>query len=123
MLKRPDVLPVTMLWMSNGGRDYAPWSGRHTGVLGIEDARASPLGHADSCGVNEFTGLGIPTAFELGEERRISIRQVIGACGANPEGGKLVDVRAQNESLVLDFHCGGTRTLKYDPAFLAAQAG
>ena len=36
VLKDPAELPITMLWISNGGRDYAPWSGRHRGVIGIE---------------------------------------------------------------------------------------
>jgi hypothetical protein len=36
-LKNPAVLASTVLWHSNGGRHYAPWSGRHRGVLGLED--------------------------------------------------------------------------------------
>lgn len=30
-------LPSTVIWMSEGGRDYHPWNGRHTGVLALED--------------------------------------------------------------------------------------
>jgi len=119
VLKRPDVLPVTMLWMSNGGRDYAPWSGRHTGVLGIEDARASPLGHADSCGENDFNRSGIPTAFDLGADRKIIIRQVVGACAVGPGEAALTDVTAEADSLVLHFKGGGGRSLAYAPEFLA----
>lgn len=37
-LKRAEQLPLTCLWMSNGGRDHSPWNGRHRGVLGVEDA-------------------------------------------------------------------------------------
>lgn len=120
VLKCPEILPVTMMWMSNGGRDYAPWSGRHTGILGIEDARASPLGHSDSCGENEFTRSGISTAFELGYDRSVVIRQVIGACAVNSGEGKLVDVSTENQSLILHFQDGATRSLKYDPGFLPA---
>jgi hypothetical protein len=120
VLKRPDVLPVTMLWMSNGGRDYAPWSGSHTGVLGIEDARASPLGHADSCGDNDLTRSGVPTAFLLDKARRITIRQVIGACGELPGEGRLNELNEEEGSgLSLKFQDGGTRTLNYDQDFLA----
>src|SRR6185503_6373938 len=36
-LRDPRVLRHTVLWHSNGGRHYAPWNGRHTNVLGIED--------------------------------------------------------------------------------------
>ncbi|GIT92379.1 hypothetical protein JANAI61_28370 [Jannaschia sp. AI_61] len=38
LLKRSEQLPLTCLWMSNGGRQSSPWNGCHGGVLGIEDA-------------------------------------------------------------------------------------
>ena len=119
VLKHPGVLPVTMLWMSNGGRDYAPWSGRHTGVLGIEDGRASPLGHAESCRQNDFTRSGVPTAFDLGHDRKIVIRQVIGACACKPDEGGVSDVSTDRQSLILHFRSGGKRALNYEPGFLA----
>ncbi|WP_027167027.1 hypothetical protein [Mesorhizobium sp. WSM3224] len=78
VLKNPAELPVTMLWFSNGGRDYAPWSGRHLGVLGIEDGRAA-IGHAASLGDNWLKHEGVATAFTLGEGRSVSFRHVIGA--------------------------------------------
>jgi len=119
VLKQPKVLPVTMLWMSNGGRDYAPWSGRHAGVLGIEDARASALGHADSCRDNDLNRSGTPTAFTLAEGNRQTIRQVIGACAEIPGEGTLDDVREDGGDLSLKFEDGRKKNLKYDPAFLA----
>ncbi|QKC93778.1 hypothetical protein [Mesorhizobium sp. NZP2298] len=78
VLKNPAELPVTMLWLSNGGRDYAPWSGRHLGVLGIEDGRTA-VGHAASIGDNWLKREGVATAFALGEGRSFSFRHVIGA--------------------------------------------
>lgn len=36
-LKDPKVLASTLLWMSNGGRHYAPWNGRHHSVMGLEE--------------------------------------------------------------------------------------
>lgn len=119
VLKRPDVLPVTMLWMSNGGRNYAPWSGRHTGVLGIEDARASASGHADSVRENELNRSGIPTAFDLASQRTIVIRQIVGACVAGQGEGRLGDVSMQDGSLILHFRNGGARKLACDPEFLS----
>ncbi|TGV82305.1 hypothetical protein EN792_030895, partial [Mesorhizobium sp. M00.F.Ca.ET.149.01.1.1] len=76
VLKNPAELPVTMLWFSNGGRDYAPWSGRHLGVLGIEDGRTA-IGHAASLGDNWLKREGVATAFALGDG--VSFRHVIGA--------------------------------------------
>jgi hypothetical protein len=120
VLKRPDVLPVTMLWMSNGGRDYAPWSGRHTGVLGIEDGRASASGHADSVRENELNRSGIPTSFDLASQQRIVMRQIVGACAAGQGEGRLSDVSMQDDgSLILHFRDGGTRKLACDPEFLS----
>ena len=78
VLKNPTELPVTMLWFSNGGRDYAPWSGRHLGVLGIEDGRAA-VGHAASLGDNWLKREGVATAFALAGGRTVSFRHVIGA--------------------------------------------
>ena len=78
VLKNPAELPITMLWFSNGGRDYAPWSGRHIGVLGIEDGRTA-VGHAASIGDNWLKREGVATAFALGEGRSVSFRHVIGA--------------------------------------------
>lgn len=36
-LKDPRVLRNTVFWISNGGRHYPPWNGRHVNVLGLED--------------------------------------------------------------------------------------
>ncbi|MCY0152529.1 hypothetical protein OEG86_10120 [Hoeflea alexandrii] len=120
VLKRPDTLPLTMLWMSNGGRHYAPWSSRHTGVLGIEDARASPLGHADSCRENSLNQRGIATAFQLEEGMATTVRQIIGACASGKDGDSIRDVTAETDRLILRSQDGRVGTLAYDPAFLSA---
>ena len=36
-IKDPRVLRQTVFWISNGGRYYAPWNGRHTGIMGLEE--------------------------------------------------------------------------------------
>ncbi|MEI4486468.1 hypothetical protein V8J36_09715 [Frigidibacter sp. MR17.14] len=69
ILKDPATLPVTMLWLSNGGRDRAPWDGRHLGVIGIEDAcTAGDEGNrAAASGRNRVAAEGVATALPLGE--------------------------------------------------------
>ena len=119
VLKQPAVLPVTMLWMSNGGRDYAPWSGRHTEVLGIEDARASPLGHAHSCVENDWNRNGIPTAFQLAEARTVTMRQVIGGCSVDPGEPGISDIAPGPGRLALKGAGGFSRSLSYDESFLS----
>ncbi|EDQ32029.1 hypothetical protein HPDFL43_02929 [Hoeflea phototrophica DFL-43] len=121
ILKNSQTLPVTMLWMSNGGRDYAPWSSRHTGVLGIEDGRASGLGHADSIRPNAMNSNGIPTAFDLGSDQTVRIRQVIGACAIAPDEGEVADLSVKPGRVTLHFEGGSSRTLPFDSEFLESQ--
>jgi hypothetical protein len=118
VLKNPADLPVTMLWISNGGRDYAPWNGRHRGVLGIEDGRAA-IGHAASLGDNWLKREGVPTAFDLAEGRRIAFRQVVGAVPL--DGGEPpLSVTVRPRHLELAFADGGTRDIPHDGGFLRA---
>ena len=117
VLKQPDVLPVTMLWMSNGGRDYAPWNSRHIGVLGIEDARASASGHAASLGDNALTRQGIPTAFPLGEGD-VVVRQVFGVTPLADTHNPVRNVEAEGSTLAVTFENGARTSLLYDDSFL-----
>jgi hypothetical protein len=116
VLKDPAALPVTMLWISNGGRDYAPWSGRHRGVLGIEDGRTA-IGHAASLGDNWLKRQGIATAFELAEGRRVAIRQVIGALAA--EGQPPGAITAAPGRLHLKWPDAAIRDIAFDDTFLS----
>ncbi|TRC75998.1 hypothetical protein FJV83_16865 [Mesorhizobium sp. WSM4307] len=115
VLKNPAELPVTMLWLSNGGRDYAPWSGRHLGVLGIEDGR-SAIGHAASIGDNWLKREGVATAFALGEGRGFSFRHVIGAL--SPSGGTPPREITTADGRMRLAAGGSTREVAFDSAFL-----
>lgn len=65
-LKDTHVLHNTVFWLSNGGRHYAPWSSRHTHVMGIEDVTAYfHFGAAESSNPNPISKQGMPTAIEL----------------------------------------------------------
>jgi len=114
VLKNPAELPVTMLWFSNGGRDYAPWSGRHRGVLGIEDGRAA-VGHAASVGDNWLKREGVATAFTLGGE--VSFRHVIGAlpqAGSEPPR----DIATADGQLRIVATDGSAKDVPFDSDFL-----
>lgn len=120
VLKNPVELPVTMLWISNGGRDYAPWNGRHRGVIGIEDGRAA-VGHAASVGDNWLKREGVPTTFDLAEGRRVTFRQVIGAA-LQSDGHPPRDTTVSSDSLSLQMADGSTRNLPFDGTFLGGAA-
>lgn len=116
VLKNPRDLPVTMLWISNGGRDYAPWNGRHLGVLGVEDGRAA-AGHKASIGDNALKREGVPTTLRLGGEARF--RQVIGALPMVGRSSPPMDVVAVDKGLRLGFADGADIIVPFDATFLA----
>ena len=78
-LKNPAHLASTVLWHSNGGRNYAPWNGRHRGVLGVEDVTAYfHLGLAASLENNPWKEKGIATALNLGASKSTRIPYIMG---------------------------------------------
>jgi hypothetical protein len=100
LLKDALILPQTTLWMSNGGRDYAPWSGRHTRVLGLEDGRAfGAAGHRASIGPNLLTERGIPTALDL--EANPVVRYAIGAVPRPAGWTRIAGIEAEDGTLTL----------------------
>ena len=115
VLKNPAELPITMLWFSNSGRDYAPWNGRHIGVLGIEDGRAA-VGHAASIGDNWLKREGVATAFALGEGQSVSFRHVIGAVPQS-KGEPLQDLTTVDGRMRLAAG-GATWEVPFDSDFL-----
>ena len=117
ILKDPDVLPVTMLWHSNGGRDYAPWNGRHNGVLGIEDGcSAGADGHQGALVPNPISNEGVKTALTLGPSIRIA--HVIGAIPRPAGWIKIADIIASDNQITLTDSNGETVAMPFDTAFL-----
>ena len=85
-LRDPQVLRHTILWISNGGRHYAPWNGRHTGVLGIEDTTSYfHYGLAESARPNPLSRSGHPTTVTLDPRRPVAVNYIVGVA-AIPRG-------------------------------------
>jgi len=78
-LKDPRTLASTVFWHSNGGRHYAPWSGRHRGVLGLEEVTAYfAHGLAESAAPNSVSRRGIPTALRLSPKTTLAVNYLMG---------------------------------------------
>ena len=78
-LKNPNVLRQTVFWLSNGGRHYPPWSGRHVNVMGIEDVTACfHYGLAESAAGNPIAAKGFPTCLSLNPRRPTVIPYIMG---------------------------------------------
>lgn len=85
-LKNPARLASTVLWHSNGGRHYAPWSGRHRGVLGVEDVTAYfHLGLGASLAPNPWKEKGVPTSLNFTRSKTTRIPYIMGVA-ALPAG-------------------------------------
>jgi len=117
VLKNPAELPITMLWISNGGRDYAPWNGRHRGVLGIEDGRTA-VGHAASLGDNPLKRLGVPTSFALDPAGAVRVRHVLGALPLASGTVAPAQVETAGGALRATLSDGTVQSAPFDDAFL-----
>lgn len=78
-LKDPRVLRQTLFWISNGGRHYFPWNGRHTGVMGLEDVTGYfAYGIAESVRPNPLSRQGIPTSVRLDPRKPLVVPYIMG---------------------------------------------
>lgn len=115
-LRHPRHVPMTMLWQSNGGRDYAPWSGRHIGCLGVEEGAAAHM-----LGLSSEADLAGPGALTLAPFGSVEIRHVTGAISW-PSGSPVVDISIAPDGLTVGGADGATRTLPVQPDFLRLDA-
>ena len=85
-LKNPRILPETVLWQSNGGRSYPPFSSRHRRVIGLEEVCSYfHLGHAASIGDNPLAAPRHPDRDHAGVVHQVAIPYVFGLA-ATPAG-------------------------------------
>ena len=106
--------------MSNAGRHYHPWNGRHASVLGIEDVTAYyHIGLAESAKKNPLSDKGYPTSLKLNARKPFTVNYIIGMT-AVPAGFDIVkSIRpAVDGTLALTARSGRQATAKVDASFL-----
>lgn len=117
LLKDARVLPQTMLWMSNGGRYFPPWSSRHTRVLGIEDGCSfGPNGHRASIEPNMLSDGGVPTAIDLASNPRV--HYAIGAIPRPAGCSEVSDATTTAAGLILRDVSEATIEVPFDSEWL-----
>ena len=121
-LKDPRVLRSTIFWMSNGGRHYAPWNGRHRRVIGIEEVTSFfHLGHAESVRPNALSRTGIPTSVALDPERPLSVNAIM-AVAPIPKGfDEVRDIRPTGKGVELVSRSGKLVRVPLDTGFLTGR--
>lgn len=117
-LKDARVLRNTVLWMSNGGRDYPPFSGRHRRCLGIEEVTGYfHLGHRASAGNNPLQEHGHPTAVRLEPEGTLTVRYAFGVTPVPPGFKRVQAIETDGDGLLLKGEAGSVH-LPFDRRFL-----
>jgi hypothetical protein len=118
-LKNRSVLPSTVLWHSNGGRHYAPWSGRHRSVLGIEEVCSYfHTGLAESAAPNPVSEAGIRTCHLLSPDRPLAVSTILAVAEIPSEFGHVRTVSPTSEGAILADADGRETLLAFDPSFL-----
>lgn len=101
-LRDPRMLRHTILWLSNGGRHYPPWSGRHTAVMGIEDTTSYfHYGLAESAKLNPLNRRGIPTALTLQPRKPTAISYIFGVVQIPAGFDRVADIREVKKGVEL----------------------
>jgi hypothetical protein len=125
-LKDPRVLRSTVVWMSNGGRHYAPWSSRHRHAIGLEEVTANfHYGLAESAKPNPLTRAGIPTCVRMEPDKPVTVNYIM-AVSAIPRGFDIVkniQASANGKAVVLTSESGKTATAPINLSFLDGVAG
>ncbi len=104
-LKNPRVLRQTILWISNGGRHYPPWSGRHVNVLGLEEVTAFfHLGLAESARSNPLSQKGFPTSVTLDPRKPLVVPYIM-AVARVPRGfDRVVEIQPSTARQSVSLH-------------------
>ena len=121
-LKDPRELTLTLLWMSNGGRHYAPWNGRHRHVMGLEEITAMPTGLAASVAPNIFSRAGIRTRTILHRLRPTSVRSIHGVAAIPADFDAVASLRPVAGGIELRSRSGRTVRAAVDLQFLGRTA-
>jgi hypothetical protein len=101
-LRDPRTLRHTILWMSNGGRHYPPWNGRHVAVMGIEDTTSYfHYGLAESAKPNPLNRRGVPTTLFLNPKKPAAINYIVGVAETPAGFDRVADIRRAGERIEL----------------------
>lgn len=117
-LKDPRVMPVTMMWQSNGGREYAPWNGRHTGVLGIEDGCAAGAASvSEAAGETPISREGARCTLTLGAHVTTQVRHATVVVSRPADWDGVADVCLAGEGLRVTSLSGAHLEIAFDLEF------
>jgi hypothetical protein len=125
-LKDPRILRETVLWISNGGRHYPPWSGRHVNVMGLEEVTSYfHLGVAESARKNPISQKGFATCLALDARKPLVVPYIMGVARVPAGFDRVASIRAArgDRAIRLKSDTGRQVEAAVDLDFLQAGAG
>ncbi len=120
-IRSPRLLRSTVFWISNGGRHYPPWNGRHVNVMGIEDVTSYfHYGLAESVRRNPLADRGYPTCLEFNPRQPVAIPYVMGVAGVPAGFDRVRDLHPlpARDGILLESDSGKTAAVPLDIPFL-----
>jgi hypothetical protein len=122
-LKNPRVLRETVFWLSNGGRHYPPWNGRHLNVMGLEEVTSwFHSGLAESAGPNPLSTQGIPTCLTLDPEQPLMVNYLMGVAPIPPGFDRVATIEPDKAGIVLRSASGKEARAAVDLEFVTGKA-
>jgi hypothetical protein len=125
-LKDPQVLHQTVLWISNGGRHYPPWSSRHINVMGLEEVTSYfHSGLAESARKNPVSQKGFPTCLKLDARKPLVVNYIMGVARIPAGFDRVASIQAARgtRGVVLKSANGRQAVAAVNTNFLRAGAG
>jgi hypothetical protein len=118
-LKDPEVLRETLFWISNGGRHYPPWNGRHVNVMGLEEVTAYfHYGLAQSVGRNSFRARGYPTFVSLRSTHPLTVNYIMAVTGVPASFDRVASITQSAGGVILRSSSGHSVRVALDTGFL-----
>jgi hypothetical protein len=122
-LKDPRVLCSTVFWISNGGRYYPPWNGRHAAVMGLEDVTSLfHYGLAASVEPNPFSKRGIATCVDLKSFPPLVVNYIMGVAPIPAKWGPVKSITREKGGVTLHAARGREIFAAIDVDFLYSPA-
>jgi hypothetical protein len=112
-LKDPRVLRETIFWMSNGGRHYPPWNGRHVNVMGLEEVTSYfHPGLADSARRNPISAMGVPTCLGLDLRAPLMVAYIMGIARIPKGFDRVSSIHALPGNQAIVLHSAGGKQVQ-----------
>lgn len=118
-LKDPADFPATLFWISNGGREAAPWSNRHTKRLGLEEVCSHFSDGVTISREDRLADQGVPTTRVFHPDQPTDLRLIQAVAEVPDDFGRVTAiVPSGDQSVILTADSGHSVNAPLDWGFV-----